>query len=504
MTSVNPGPASTSTVNQTAALTAASTASQLAVPFAQLPTVGIPLGTPAYSLEYGPVVWVGNAWMPSALRKPVKPLSVTALGDSITGLNNPVMDYGNTPNPAAYWYALKNKAFGPGSWLARGAMRSGTSWFPHEFVLGYSGGTAATILQNTLPIFLGQPYARPDLCEVMIGTNDVTAGTTIPVVIANLNQIYAQLIAAGITPMAATIVPGGAGQAIEQLNLAILRNAKAIGIPCVDYYSALVNYATGNFIAAYTADNIHPNSTGSAVMGYVLNLAIQGSFGSGLVSPVSLFDLSGVPSQNRHPCFDSLAAGSINTVGSYPTGWPAPNAAITTMFNSAGTEPGSTHTMRAVNPGVAGGTPNYLGNSWSIAGNNTNNYNSAGPALATVNLGDRLALYFRVKWLPLAVSPTNFGDFIVGLHDSGGTMIAGIAGGVTFGIGNQINAPIGNETNYVAGDFYQEYTVLPASVGTTINLYVYCGAYGQSFMNTNDSLTIANLQVVNLTQAGLL
>lgn len=458
-----------------------------------------PQSPAAYPTAGQPIVSAGGNKV-IGLRKPIKPLAVTAIGDSITGLNNPVFDYGNNPQPASYWYTNKNKAFGPASWLARGAMRSGTSWYPHEFVLGYSGGTSTTILSTTLPMLLGQPFGKPDLCEVMIGTNDVTAAIPVATTIANLNQIYAQLYAAGIQPMAATIPPGGNGSAIEQLNLAILRNAKALGIPCVDYYSALVNYSTGNFIAAYTQDSIHPNSTGSAVMGYVLNLAIQGSFGSGLVSPLSLLDLSAVTSQNRHPCFDSLATGSINTGGSYPTGWPAPNAAITTMFNSAGSEPGASHTMRAANPGVSGGTANYLGNSWSIAGDNTNRYNSAGPAITAVNINDRLAISFRVKWLPLAVSPTNFGDFQVGLHDSGGNFMAGLAAGVTYGVGNQINAAIGNETNYAVGDFYQEYTCVDTLVK---NLYVYCGAYGQTFMNTNDSLTIANLQVVNLTQAGL-
>jgi lysophospholipase L1-like esterase len=431
-----------------------------------------------------------------------RPFSVSALGDSITGQNNPVFDYGNNPQPAAFWYANKNKAWGPSSWLVRGAMRSACMWYAHEFVLGYSGGTSATVLNITLPMLLGQPFGKPDLCEVMIGTNDVTGAVPIPTVISNLNQIYAALSAAGIQPMAATIPPGGAAQAIELLNYAILRNAKAQGIPCVDYYSALVNYATGNYIAAYTNDNIHPNSTGASIMGYLLNLAIQGSFGSGLTAPLSLIDLSAVTTQNRHPDFDALAAGTINTAGSYPTGWPAPTAAITTMFNSAGSEPGASHTMRAVNPGVAGTTPNYLGQAWSLAGNGVNNYNQPGPAIPAFTAGDRLALYFRVKWLPLAVTPTAFGDFQVVVHDSGGTTVAGLAAGVTFGLGNVINAQIGGEANYVAGDFYEEFTVVASQSAS--NLYVYAGAYGQTYLNTNDSLTIANLQIVNLTQAGIL
>jgi len=202
----------------------------------------------------------------------------------------------------------------------------------HEFTLGYSGGTTSTTLANTLPILLTQPFGKPDLCHVLLGTNDTTNGVPIPTIISNLNQIYSALAAAGIQPIAATIPPGGAAQAIELLNYAILRNARAQGIPCVDYYSALVNYATGNYIAAYTNDNIHPNSTGASIMGYVLNLALQGFFGSGNVATPTLVDLSGAATQNRHPAFDALAAGSINTGGSYPTGWPAPNAAITTMF----------------------------------------------------------------------------------------------------------------------------------------------------------------------------
>ena len=444
------------------------------------------------------------------VRNPGKPMSVACIGDSLTVRNNFNLDLG--AQTAAQMYASTLRSVSTVAWLTHGAMRSGGAWFQFEFCVGQSGATSTTILANCLPALLGVgtlggAYVLPNKCIVLAGTNDPGAAISQATTIANLNSMYQALYAAGIDPIAMTCPPLNSNAAlIEQLNYAIIRNARQVGVPCIDIYSALVDTTNANWIAGYTADGTHPNPLGSAVWGYVVNQAITALYGSGKGFIPALYDNSAITYYNRNPSLNiALGAGSINTAGSYPGQWNCPHPTESTVWNPSGVEPGTGLTMRTLFPAIANTTPNYLGYSWSLKGDGTNGVLCSGTADNQPSVGQRIALYVRFKWLPNASSPTHTGDFFLGTYDSSN-------GGKYFGFqaNNSTangNVQIGGETAYPAADFYYEKVVNAAMLASSayhsrLN-WLTVGDGVETGSNTGDSLTIANMQVINLTAAGL-
>ena len=321
-------------------------------------------------------------------------MSVGAIGDSITVRNMPNVDFYNggsnpTPTTIAATYAITNRTYSSESWLLYGAARSHLAWFPFQFICGMSGATSTTILQYIVPACIANPYGLPTMMVVMAGTNDPPASVSQTTTLANLKAIYMALIAAGIQPIATTIFPTNNASftaAIQNLNVGITRLAAEMGIPCADFYSALMNPTNGQWGGpsgaitfsnqAWTIDGTHQSPAGAQIVGYVLNQTITNFLSSAGGLTTSLYDLgSGVTTQSRNPGFLTIT-GSVNSSSSYPTtGWNAPGTvADSTVYNSSGTEPGNIHTMLQGVPAIAAtiGTPNYIGNSWTLAGDGTN------------------------------------------------------------------------------------------------------------------------------------
>lgn len=443
-------------------------------------------------------------------------MSVAALGDSIVSKGGGFDRNGTTQ---AQCYAAYQRLQTSLSWLAYGAMRSGGNWFVHEFNVGGGGFTTAQILSTCLPTLLGQPYALPDMCVVEGGVNDLSSGIPVSTIVANLQAIWAGLQAAGIQPIAVTTTPRSDSTyaaAGEQLAHAIIRAAKSAGIPCADFYSTMVG-TNGNCIANYIIDSVHPTSLGCSVMGYVLNQTIQGWFGTGKSIIPVFYDAAAITTQNRHPQFDTLGAGSLNTAGSYPTGWTAPT--LTTTVWSTGSEPGTGRTQRVVTPQIASlAAPAYAGNSWSLQGDGTHFYTTGNQGLLpTWAIGDRLALSFQVKMITTP-NPTNVLDFQLAIWDSTNNQyLFGLVGPYLSGLGQVDSAAakappayIGNETGYSAGAFYAEYTTSSNNAANLAGNGVVFSFGMQSYAgfgtatNVGDSITLANFQVVNLTKAGIL
>lgn len=442
--------------------------------------------------------------IPSSARRP---LSVSAIGDSLTGHcggNGTSVDLSSVTVAASY--AAQVKTWGARSWLTHGGLRSAYSWFPFEYFIGFSGATSASVLANCLPALLGNPFGLPDACVVLAGTNDVGGSVAQAITLANLKAIYQGLINAGIVPIAATIPPTSANAALcQQLNLGIVRLAKGMKIPLADFYSILVNPANGAWLNANdTDDNIHPTPLGAAKMGYVLNLALQPWISPQNKLLTSVIDLgAGVTSQQRDPNLLTIT-GTINTGSSYPSNasWGAPGTiAMSTMNSGAGAEPGTGFTMWSQVPAILGGAAAFQGNSWTLAGNGANGFsvNSVTPVAA--NAGDKIAISARIKWIPSAAATA--GGFRLVLLN-GGVLLAGLAfqiQGPTFtGV---VQAPIGSEAAFPAGDFYQEFTVQPANVGNLTPNYGLGLVTGFTSSNVGDSVTIANVRVVNLTTQGI-
>jgi lysophospholipase L1-like esterase len=158
------------------------------------------------------------------------------------------------------------------NWLAWATMLSGGK-ITYGGLAATGGYTTAQVLATHLPTVLA---AKPDACLVLAGTNDTVASTPLATSIANLTSMYAQLLAAGILPIACTLPPrtgatSGDNTLRTQLNIWIVRYARTNGIPMVDFYGTLVDTATaGSYLAALTADGVHPNGAGAKAMGQAM------------------------------------------------------------------------------------------------------------------------------------------------------------------------------------------------------------------------------------------
>lgn len=450
----------------------------------------------------------GNA-MAQELFERSSVVSVGAIGDSITQKNQLLFDLNG--HTAASLYAITDRTWQVGGWLIYGAMRSQSSWFAWDFNPGYSGGTTATILSTVLPCFLQYPNGLPRACVVLGGTNDVGGTFVLATTLANLKMIYQGLIGAGVMPIAMTIPPRADFPAnVLRLNLGIMRLAQEMGIPYADSYSLLVNPADGTWLSAnLTYDNVHPTALACDLIGYALNVAIREWFqpASNKVMTAVYGAALGTNLQNVDPML-LTHAGTLNATSSYPnsTPWGTPGTpAMCTVNSSAGTEPGTGFTMRQGSPSIIGSslTPNYLGNSFSIAGAGSGmSYSSNNSAtFLTYAVGDRVALSFNVKAI-MQQAQSNAGTWQFNLLDNTLGEIAGFfygnAGGSIVVNGQ---AQIGNETSYPAGSFYTEITI-PAGAGGTGSIHVtFSTTAGGS--NVGDSVTFANVVALNLTQLGI-
>lgn len=552
-----------------------------------------------------------------------KRMSVAAFGDSLIVKGN-ASGYDMFVYTQAQMYQVIARALGHQSFLAQGAMRSGGSWFPHEFNPGFSGATSATILSTVLPCFLQQPYALPDCCVVLAGTNDPAANMTLAQVkanvltaLANITAMWTALQNAGVQPIAMTIPPktGGNNAGVfeayaAELAHAVVKAAQKAGIPCADVYTAMIDIGTGFLQLPYQGlstntpggpDGTHPSPLGFAMMGYVLNQTMQGAFGA-YKPPMmpTLIDTSAV-NYSRDPGLLGIS-GTINTLGSFPNTtfglFGGTGNTYSTVYNASGTEPGIGHTMRQASPGVFGQPVVYEGNSWGFSGTGGASVFNFGqfPYPFTGNLpsiGDRLAFAYRIKQVPLAtagfkvkaygsqctatgtvltvggkVSGTfAIGDTVFINGQSALTTIASLGTGTggagtynltatvgtiaaatqcstsaqtgncldsrivtidannnnLFGLTGPLSVPaqnmaqpqIGNETNYVAGEFYMEYTLsvwntqLSPATGLTGSLSGLTPQWfattdgGTAAPNTGDSVTIANISLVDLTLQGI-
>ncbi len=141
---------------------------------------------------------------------------------------------------------------------------------------GIGGDTTAQILAR-----IATPLqARPDICIVNGGTNDLVQGVATSVTIANLTSIYNQLMAAGIYVIALTQFPRNASLAMMQKAVAYINFQRSFfygskfGEVC-DIYGALGDTTTvannGGYITNATSDGTHPASYGGYLSGTKLS-----------------------------------------------------------------------------------------------------------------------------------------------------------------------------------------------------------------------------------------
>lgn len=239
------------------------------------------------------------------------------------------------------------------------------------------------------------------------------------------------------------------------------------------------------------------------VNGDVLSVAAGsvGGTGSGFTATVTTNI-----NYNLDPNFTNFA-GTINTVSSYSNQWDTPGTtAMSTIISpSTGTENGTGKTPYVPTPAILAGlnAQNYCGNAWQLKGDGTHTYNGGSYNVVT-NTGDRMLLRFQVKWQPNLANGT-LADFRLACWNNSGsyTGLSGIA--QSSFVSKNMTCPIGGETNYPAGQFYQIFTIrsggnkfanfLRLDFGNTSGIF--------SPPSATDYLTIANVQLINLTQQGL-
>lgn len=132
---------------------------------------------------------------------------------------------------------------------------------------------------------------NPGVCIIGGGvTNDMGSGWSGHTVTrTNLAAMASALRAAGIAPVLRLCPPadlaGGLGTvaarrtAIAQHNAWCRTWGPGNGVPILDYYAPLTDEATGGYVAAFTADGIHPNLAGcSAASAYVVTKGLPPVF----------------------------------------------------------------------------------------------------------------------------------------------------------------------------------------------------------------------------------
>lgn len=210
----------------------------------------------------------------SAKHKYVSPGS-RAAGATIVGIGDSIMQAGfsTTPNIAAGILGRENTAQ---NFLLLASMISQAK-LQFGGVSATTGFTAAQVLATHVPIVTALS-PKPAMCLVLAGTNDFGV-TNFATWQSTMTSIYQALLDAGILPIAATCPPSNAltagnETAISAYNVWIARTAARMGIPCVDFYGALVA-DNSNFAAGLNSDNIHQSAAGAKVMGQALWTLLQ-------------------------------------------------------------------------------------------------------------------------------------------------------------------------------------------------------------------------------------
>lgn len=237
---------------------------------------------------------------------------VVALGDSLT--------IGNGDRP--------NGILGNTSWYTWAGLLSGGR------IRTVRGGNAGVAGQNAEMIRTRiESHIAPldaDYCVVLAGTNDMTATPDIAGTMSHLIAIYDELAAIGKRPVAATIPPRTTnGTQVPALNYHIAHHAAQRGMPVIDFYSALVDPATGAMRAEYNTDGIHPNEAGAKAMGQVAAQVLTSL--PGFVAPL----LVGAVGDTGNLLPNGVFIGDVNTDGVADTWTPTGTGGVATYSLSS-------------------------------------------------------------------------------------------------------------------------------------------------------------------------
>src|SRR2546428_4594684 len=189
-----------------------------------------------------------------------RPLTIVGLGDSTTAgtpgfrspLEVPPRGDGNPESQYAHWM-----------------MRSHPDWTVLN--RGINGETAEEIRNRLLRDVLQD---RPAYAIVLAGVNDIFGGDRPESVERHLAAMYADILDAGIVPVAATVLPYNMATArssgdILTLNAWIENLTKVLGILFCDTHAAVADPGDTNRLAG-SPDGLHPDVAAYRAMGEAL------------------------------------------------------------------------------------------------------------------------------------------------------------------------------------------------------------------------------------------
>lgn len=113
------------------------------------------------------------------------------------------------------------------------------------------------------------PY-KPNAVVVMAGRNDINQSVGLATFQANMLAIFSKIRAIGAIPVIGLIPPVNTPAdkpTTVKWNTWLRYYAAASGIIVLDFYTLLVDPATGSYAAAYNTDGTHPSHSGYVAMG---------------------------------------------------------------------------------------------------------------------------------------------------------------------------------------------------------------------------------------------
>ena len=196
---------------------------------------------------------------------PLSRVTIVGLGDSTTA---------GTPGFRSPLEAPPNGEGNPESQYAFWMMRSHPDWIVLN--RGVNGETAEEVRARLPRDVLGP---RPAYAIILAGVNDIFAGQRAETVERHLAAMYADVLDAGIVPVAATVLPYNSATArasgdILTLNAWIENLTKVLGILFCDTHAAVADPADSNRLRG-SPDGLHPDVAGYRAMGEFLARTIE-------------------------------------------------------------------------------------------------------------------------------------------------------------------------------------------------------------------------------------
>lgn len=322
---------------------------------------------------------------------------------------------------------------------------------------GVTGQTSQGLLDRLYPDVL---RSKPQLCTVLIGSNDVAQGIAASVTAANIALIARACQENGVLPVLCTVPPRAVGSGfqagVSALNTAIRALGTSLGVPVADFYAALADPGTGAFITGTTSDDLRPNGVGA-----------------GLMADVLLTTLAPLLSSRSH--YASRSAGDVGNL--------LPNPLLSTVSATPGLPQGYAVT------GTAG-----VDRTLSLA---------ADPAFAPGNALSITRLNTTATTVSLPSVPAGAASFLPGdkLAFSAAVSVVPVTrGGVTWsavaaltGSGESVGFPVAATGTVTAGRLFAELTVPPGTTSLDVTL---------SFTGGPGTVRLADVTLTNLSAAG--